>query len=87
MNAAIQLARFPDGGFVLHKITFVSENGRFSAWFSADGKLLDAEQITLRRNAWTLDEVSRPVKKDGPIWRMLRVFGPRYVQTSAEAMR
>jgi hypothetical protein len=80
MQTAIQHSAFPDGGFVLHRIVFASENGRFSAWFDARGKVLDAECLfTHWRNGQT---VSRPVKKDGPIWRMLRTVGARYVQPS-----
>lgn len=42
----IQYHKFPDGGFVLHKIKTVSAhlvNATVSAWFDCDGKLLDAE--------------------------------------------
>lgn len=79
---AIQHSTFPDGGFVLHKITFVSENGRFSAWFAKDGTVLDSEQITTRGNGIMAQTVSRPVKKDGPIWRMIRTVGHSYVKAA-----
>jgi hypothetical protein len=48
----IQHSTFKNGGYVLHKVMV---NGtKYSAWFDAAGKLLDAEQIT-RSN------VARPV--------------------------
>ena len=42
---SIQFASFPDGGFVLHKITLASLSGRISAWFDKSGTLLECEQI------------------------------------------
>lgn len=41
----IQRCEFPDGGFVLHKITLPDLQGRFSAWFNAQGEILAAEQL------------------------------------------
>lgn len=45
---AIQVSRFHDGGFVLHKIPREGMEGsrerlQYSAWYDAAGKLLDAE--------------------------------------------
>jgi hypothetical protein len=76
---AIQLARFPDGGFVLHKITAPEYSGRFSAWFDASGGLLDAEQITTRGSGIMGQTASRHVKRDTPSWSMLAQVGKRYV--------
>lgn len=70
----VQVARFPDGGFVLHRVTLPDSAGRFSAWFSKGGKLLDAEQVGLAGPAQ-----SRPVKRGGPIWAELERVGDRYV--------
>lgn len=36
---------FENGGFVIHKITLPGSCCKFSAWFSPEGKLLDAERI------------------------------------------
>jgi hypothetical protein len=80
MQTAIQHRTFPDGGFVLHRITFASENGRFSAWYDTRGTVLDAEQVITSR--FTGRPASRHVKKDGPVWRMLRAVGARYVEPS-----
>jgi len=46
----MQLSRFPTGGFVLHRIVLNGISGRFSAWYDATGKLLDAEQFVGTRN-------------------------------------
>ena len=37
----IQKQTFQNGGFVLHHIPY--NGGKLSAWFDADGKLIDAE--------------------------------------------
>lgn len=67
-----QLSVFPDGGYVVHKLTG-SFAGRCSAWFDASGRMLDAEQMT---NPDSL--ASRPVKRGGPIWREIELIGARY---------
>ena len=72
MQTAIQHSTFPDGGFVLHKVTFPMFAGRFSAWFDRSGKLLDAEAIS-DRNRCT------QVKRDGVKWGYLSAVGKRYV--------
>lgn len=68
----MQLKRFDDGGFVLHKITGLC-SGRISAWFDHSGTLLDCEQITDRN-------IVRSIKKNGPIWRQLERIGNRHKQ-------
>lgn len=40
----IQFSRFDNGGFVLHKI--MVKKRKYSAWFSASGKILDAERFS-----------------------------------------
>ncbi len=80
--SAIQFHAFPDGGFVLHRIIFASENGKFSAWFDASGTVLDAEQITVCHR--TGETQSRPVKNGGPIWRMVRTVGAGHTGKAAK---
>mgnify|MGYP003624896260 CR=1 FL=1 len=63
----IQKATFEGGGYVLHKMTG-SFAGRVSAWFTAEGQLVDAEQYDSR------DRV-RPVKHNGPMWKELASRG------------
>jgi hypothetical protein len=42
----MQLSRFHDGGFVIHKVRLGA--GRYSAWFDREGRLLDAERTDLK---------------------------------------
>lgn len=74
----MQLSRFSNGGFVLHKITgnFV---GRISAWFDVNGKPIDAEQITSKFG----HNRTRPVNRDGSIWQYLETLGNLYKHTPA----
>ena len=78
MSGAIQVCRFPCGGYCLHKITG-NFAGRVSAWFKADGSMLAAEQI-LRVGA----SHSRTVKKGAAIWREVAAFGKAYVLPASE---
>ncbi len=48
----IQFSRFSTGGYVLHKVMI--DGTKYSAWYSATGELLDAEQ-------YTTSNVARPV--------------------------
>ncbi len=64
-TSAVQKVNNGDG-FILHKIPFL--NQRISAWFSADGSLVDAEFMPS----------ARQVKKGGPAWRQAADFGKRY---------
>lgn len=73
----MQLHRFTSGGYCLHKITG-SWRGNVSAWFDRDGKLLDAEQILTPFGS------SRPVKRDGPMWREIQRVGKRYQHVPVE---
>lgn len=59
---------FPDGGFVLHKITHLSKS-KISAWYHSDGGLHTAELINRK------DRVQR-VKLHGPLWKKLEMLGP-----------
>ena len=67
----MQISRFKNGGFVIHKLTGCWV-GNVSAWFDADGRLVDAEQVTRPFGP------SRPVKQGGPIWKTLSSFGIHY---------
>lgn len=69
---AIQVCRFSNGGFVLHKITGAF-TGRCSAWFDADGTMTACEQII------GYGRGERSVRVDGPIWNHCRTMGARYV--------
>lgn len=40
----MQVCKFPDGGFVIHRITHLG-SARISAWFAKDGELLDVEKF------------------------------------------
>jgi hypothetical protein len=64
---------FSTGGFVVHGITGAF-SGRVSAWFDANGNPLDAEQIIQRNGR----PISRPVRRDGPMWDRLRRHGSIY---------
>lgn len=44
----VQKLQFPSGGFVLHKIRIIGSTCRFSAWYDADGKLIDSLAITAK---------------------------------------
>lgn len=59
----IQFHQFQDGGFVLHKIMI--EGRKHSAWFNAEGELLDAE--------WLRGERSRAVRKPSILAELKRL--------------
>ncbi len=66
----ISMSKFHDGGFVLHNIPGRSGGSRISAWYSADGKCIDAELFTgLTRSS------GRSVKVGGPTWDTLNMWG------------
>jgi len=73
----MQLCRFTQGGFCLHKITGCFK-GTVSAWFDKDGNPLDAEQILVPFGS------SRPVKRGGPMWRLICKLGIRYKHIPVE---
>lgn len=66
----MQKQTFPDGGYVLHAIVLGEYKGKFSAWFSADGKIHDAQQVIGSRE--------RPVKHNGRAWKQLQSYGRIY---------
>ena len=59
---------FPNGGFVLHKITHLSK-GKISAWYRPDGSLYDCHLI---------DSMNRTqgIVINGPLWKKLAKLGP-----------
>lgn len=50
--------------------------GRVSAWYDKEGNLIDCEQI-LNSGA------SRPIKRNGPLWRYVAKYGKRHLHTPA----
>jgi hypothetical protein len=74
MSNSIQVSYFSPGGFVLHKITG-DFSGKCSAWFDKDGNIEEAEQIIPTKGG-----ITRPVKKNGPIWEICASFGKRYIK-------
>ena len=73
----MQINRFYNGGYCIHKITGYWV-GNASAWFDRDGKLLAAEQIPYCFSS------SRPVKRDGPMWRQIQSIGHQYKAVPVE---
>lgn len=68
----IQHQIFSNGGFVLHKVQpHTINSGHCSAWYDAQGKLLDAEHFDRLRRA-------RPVRVGGPTWQALQGYGRIY---------
>ena len=68
----MQLSRFSNGGYVLHKVTTrLNHRSHCSAWFDADGKLVDAELIFR-------DGTTRPVRRSRGIWNELCAIGRAY---------
>ena len=61
-----QIARFPDGGFVMHKASVGGKN--YSAWFDRSGKIIDAERSG-----------GGYVKPRGPLWEELQERGRPHV--------
>lgn len=74
-----QVARFGDGGYVVHKITGPFK-GKVSAWFDANGNILDAEQVGI--NPFGQSPSCRPVKRGGPIWRHAASVGLYHKQAN-----
>jgi hypothetical protein len=71
--AAVQFIRFPDGGFVLHKVMI--GDVKFSAWYTKEGKLIDCERFS--RNGMTTSAVAmRQVNIRAELVRI----GSRYVE-------
>lgn len=52
----MQLFRFVNGGFVIHKIQLPGLRTKISAWYDHTGKLLDCESIDSRRHSRKVPE-------------------------------
>ena len=72
----IQVRRFDGGGFVLHKVKAPSGKMKVSGWYDIDGNLQDAEMHSLFKRSLA----TYPVKKGGPIWRMMERKGKTYAR-------
>lgn len=51
---AMQVARFNDGGFVVHRLFINGMSSKFSVWVDRFGKLQDAERFDSRGVAYTV---------------------------------
>ena len=67
----MQVFQFSDGGFVAHRVTRAQwPKARFSVWFDAAGKILDAEALyghERSRNATFAQRES--LAELGPVWK------------------
>ena len=64
----IQKAQFSTGGFALHKVGTLSGNGKASAWFDANGGLINAELFDSIGRAYS-------IKEHSPLWNHLQRIG------------
>jgi len=64
----MQIARFSQGGFALHAITHLSR-AKISAWFDAQGRLLDAEYAPSGRAVSARGPVRTALEALGPVWK------------------
>lgn len=60
----LQVSRFTDGGFVVHRLRLDGVASRFSVWCSLGGRIQDAARIDSRGVAYR-------VNPDSPLWRAL----------------
>ena len=60
----MQVARFTNGGFVVHKLYLDGMASKFSAWVGKYGNLQDAERIDARGRAY-------PVTRNSKAWARL----------------
>lgn len=66
----MQVSRFSNGGFVLHKIQPQSGGGKISAWFDATGKLLDCERYNIAGRSCKISQAdSSYLNLLGEIWK------------------
>lgn len=71
----IQFSKFPDGGFVLHKVDVSGQ--KYSAWFTETGVLLDAERIGRNGVTYAVPHRNKNVRA------MLKIVGNVYVGRTA----
>lgn len=67
----MQIYFFNTGGFVCHKIVLAGYANHFSAWYDADGNLLDCETLNDRTGQ------ARPVHQNSKARAMLQTIGQR----------
>ena len=60
----MQIKRFSSGGYVAHKIHVEGMASKFSAWFSAEGDLLDVERIDRQHRSY-------PVRVSSEAWQSI----------------
>jgi hypothetical protein len=60
----MQVTRFTDGGFVVHRLNLDGMKSRFSIWVSAQGILQDAERFDAKDRAYR-------VKRNSYSWARL----------------
>jgi hypothetical protein len=67
----MQVSRFTNGGFVLHKIQPQSGGvGNISAWFDAAGKLLDCERYNIAGRSCKISQADRShLLLLGEVWK------------------
>ena len=68
----MQLQRYPNGGFVCHRIKLNGYNCKFSVWFDREGKLVDSERI---------DNLGRSNNCSNAVKALLQVVGNRHKHT------
>lgn len=71
----MQVSRFSNGGFVLHKINF---NGHYySAWYDNSGGMIDCERTTYGKYCSSIPPrcttIRKYLNKLGKIWLTLRL--------------
>jgi hypothetical protein len=68
----MQIQRFSNGGFVLHRIVNVVDGVRISAWYAPGGTLLNAEYLAGER-AWPVQQrhtkVIQRLQQLGAVWQ------------------
>lgn len=65
----VQKRSLTNGGFVLHKIPY-GEGGKLSAWFDADGLLIDVEYFLRSGKRYrATDNVKRIAQLSGNFWK------------------
>lgn len=61
-----QIAHFPNGEFVIHRIYLDGSRCKFSAWYDAKGTLTDSERIDARGRSYApTDDQIRALSRIG----------------------
>jgi hypothetical protein len=64
----MQVQKFPNGGFVCHKMQLSGMTSRYSAWFDKDRNIEDAEKFDSLNHR-------RDVRRDSLEWKALQQLG------------